>query len=281
MAEILNQYLKMKQVLIITFLFSFITTGLKSQNIKIFNEQKVNGYTLYVDNNELYPVSISLDLFLKNLVFSEGNKKVFVIPAKSKKIKIGELNIEKNGAGYNFTYNYKSSIGDVSITNYEKDFLYDLPFSKGKSYKLYQGYNGSFSHQNENSIDFTMPEGTEIVAARDGIVVKIVKNNTESCIKEECKKYNNYILIMHSDGTFAEYAHIKYNGTNLHEEDSVKKGQIIAYSGNVGYSSGPHLHFVCFLGGFGKWQTLETKFRIDKTDGGILLKEGNVYLKDY
>ncbi len=88
-------------------------------------------------------------------------------------------------------------------------------------------------------------------------------------------------MIMHADGTFAEYAHIKYNDTNLNVGDSVKKGDVIAYSGNVGWSSGPHLHFVCFLGGFGKRRTLETKFRINKGDKRIILQEGTTYLRDY
>ncbi len=271
----------MKQFLFITLLFLSIKTEIKSQTIKIFNEKKVNGFTIYAINNELFPISISLDLDLTNLLFSESTKKIFVVPSKSEKFKIGDLTVAENGSPYNFNYKFKSTIGDVTITNYEKLFLYDLPFLKGKSYKIYQGYNGIFSHQNENSIDFTMPEGSEVVAARDGIVVKVVKNNTESCPKEECKKYNNYLMIMHSDGTFANYVHIKYNGTSLNVGDSVKKGDVIASSGNVGWSSGPHLHFVCFLGGFEKWKTLETKFRIDKGDSGILLKEGNIYLREY
>jgi murein DD-endopeptidase MepM/ murein hydrolase activator NlpD len=126
-----------------------------------------------------------------------------------------------------------------------------------------------------------MPEGTEVLAARDGIVVQIVQNNTESCPQKECNKYNNYVLVMHSDGTFADYVHIKYNGAKCKPGDSVRRGYVIAYSGKVGWSSGPHLQFVCFIGGFEKWNTLETKFRIDKGDNAILLKEANTYFRDY
>jgi len=271
----------MKQILLITLLSLSLSARLNAQKIKLFTEKMDRGFIIYATNNELYAISVSLDLNLTNLLFSENQKKIFVIPAKSEKFKVGELTGAENSIRYDFSFKFKSTMGDVTITKYEKSFLYDLPFQKGKSYKLFQGYNGSFSHQNENAIDFTMPEGSEVIAARDGIVVKVVKNNTESCPREECKKYNNFIMIMHSDGTFANYGHIKYNGTNLNIGDNVKKGNVIAYSGNVGYSSGPHLHFVSFLGGFEKMNTLETKFRIGKGDTAIILKEGSTYLRDY
>jgi len=240
----------MKEVLLITFLCLNLTFNTEAQTVKVFYENKSQGFILYVTNYELYPVSISLDLDLSNMNFSEGNRNIFVIPPKSVKFKIGELSTVSPRIGTRFSYTYKSTMGDVTLKKYDKSFVYDLPFPKGKGYTVYQGYNGTFSHQNENALDFTMPEGTEVSAVRDGIVIKIVQNNTESCPREECKIFNNYIIVMHADGTFAYYAHIKFNGAKCTLGDSVKKGDIIAYSGNVGWSSAPHLHFSCFLGGF-------------------------------
>ncbi len=76
--------------------------------------------------------------------------------------------------GTKFSYKYKTALGDITIKKYDTSFAYDLPFQKGKLFRVYQGYNGVFSHQNEKAIDFTMPEGTEILAAREGMVVQIV-----------------------------------------------------------------------------------------------------------
>ncbi len=86
---------------------------------------------------------------------------------------------------------------------------------------------------------------------------------------------------MHSDGTFGCYPHIRYNGSICKVGDNIKKGDVIAYSGNVGFSNGPHLHFECFLNDFEKWRSLETKFRIDKGDRVEILKEGNSYSRNY
>lgn len=259
----------------------YINTVVKAQAVKLFSENKDQGSVIYASNAALYTISISLNLDIKNLVFSEGDKKIFVIPPKSDKLKIGELTIREDGLRYKFSYTYQFAMGDVTITKYDNFFVYDLPFQHGKSYTVSQGYHGKLSHQNENALDFTMPEGTEILAARDGIIVQVVQSNTESCLQEDCKKYNNYVTVMHSDGTFASYVHIKYNGSKYSLGDVVKRGDVIAYSGNTGWTNGPHLHFVCFTAGFEKRNSIETKFKINKANQSVILQEGNTYLRDY
>ncbi len=86
---------------------------------------------------------------------------------------------------------------------------------------------------------------------------------------------------MHPDGTFATYAHIKYNGAKCKVGDTVKRGDVIALSGNTGWTSGPHLHFVCFLGGFDRWNTIETTFKIKGGQESAMLKEGIIYERQY
>lgn len=236
--------------------------------------------SIYASNPDLCTSSVLLELELMNMKFSEGSKTVFIVPAKSERFKIGDLTSAAPGAA-KYTYKYKTALGDVTLKTYDQSFVYDLPFAKEAAFRIAQGYNGSFSHQNEKALDFTMPEGTEIRAAREGLVVQVVQNNATACGQEECKKYNNYVTIMHSDGSFTHYAHIRYNGSTVKIGDQVKKGDLIAYSGNVGWSAGPHLHFVSFLGGFDKWRTLETKFRIDDGSKLTTLQEGTVYSRRY
>ncbi|WP_051289125.1 M23 family metallopeptidase [Chryseobacterium daeguense] len=166
---------------------------------------------------------------------------------------------------------------------YYKNYAYELPYRTGKYHKVIQGYNGDFSHYGKNAIDFEMPIGSEVLASRGGIVVKIVKNYNQGCSSQECAKYGNYISILHEDGTRAEYYHLKHNGATVKVGEKVEKGYLIGYSGNTGWSSVPHLHFVCYsppcFGMLG--ETIKTLFRTGDGKRVEYLQEGKSYLKNY
>ena len=53
----------------------------------------------------------------------------------------------------------------------------------------------------------------------------------------------NNIRIVHSDGTMAVYAHLELESAHVQVGDRVRAGQLLALSGDTGYTSGPHLHF--------------------------------------
>lgn len=91
----------------------------------------------------------------------------------------------------------------------------------------------------ENAIDFLCKEGTRVHAAQDGEVVEIVDNKTETT--KDINDAGNFILIKHKNDEFSHYAHLSEIKVKL--GDIVKKGDIIAFSGNTGFSFGPHLHF--------------------------------------
>jgi len=58
--------------------------------------------------------------------------------------------------------------------------------------------------------------------------------------------YNNYVMIRHDDGTLGHYCHLQKDGICVEPGQRVNAGQVIAHSGNTGFSSGPHLHFCVF-----------------------------------
>lgn len=96
-----------------------------------------------------------------------------------------------------------------------------------------QIYNG----KGHTGVDFGASIGTPVKAALTGIVIG--SGNTD--LVQGCYSFGKWIMIKHGDGLSTLYAHLSLpivtTGT------SVSTGQIIGYSGNTGYTTGPHLHF--------------------------------------
>lgn len=270
-----------KVLLLLLFIITLHIAYAQQRNVDLFYEKKTNGWILYGYNKEYYPVSLTLNIDLTNMRFSEKFDKYLVIPPRTSKHKLGEFTAINTRAKYTFKYTYLYYPGDYNVKTYDQYYQYDLPFRKGKSVYIIQGYNGTFSHQGQKSLDFALQEGDEILAARGGIVVQLVQNNNKNCGTKDCAEYNNYITIMHDDGTYASYLHLMYNGAVVKLGDKVEKSQLIAYSGNTGWSLGPHLHFMVYFRGLRIEDTIETGFRIDKGDKYSVLFEKYYYKRNY
>lgn len=120
-----------------------------------------------------------------------------------------------------------------------------VPFA-GK-HKVTQGWQGRFSHNGPKSryaIDVSMPEGTPILAVKDGKIIDMKMNSTLGGPNPKYRPYANYIRIAHDDGVMSLYVHLRGNTEQFKIGDRVKQGDVIAFSGNTGYTTGPHLHFV-------------------------------------
>jgi len=91
-----------------------------------------------------------------------------------------------------------------------------------------------------NGIDFGVPLGTPVYASYDGKVVA-VDNNDKGISRFQKYQYGKHIVIEHQNSLATLYAHLSRQVVTKGQE--VKKGELIGYSGNTGYSTGPHLHF--------------------------------------
>ncbi len=257
---------------IISFLFSWGFS--QDLDIKFYGEQSGDSYSIYADNDEFAPVSSQFVWTLTNMNCSEKDNENVVIPARTKKYKVATLSVIDKYKKFSFRYNNQYSWGDANKTSYDKDYIYTLPFEIGKTQQIYQGYNGKFSHQDKNCLDFNLKIDDKIYAAREGIVVETVEEYNQSCASETCSKFGNRIIIMHSDGTFAEYVHLKQNGVEINEGDAIEKGQFLGYSGNTGWSNGPHLHFSVFqIQRKGNRVYLATQFRTEKSERETLVEK--------
>ena len=125
----------------------------------------------------------------------------------------------------------------------DNSYVYFLPYEKGSRFLLIQAYNSKFSHTNELSLDFKMKKGSEICAAREGVVTATKEDSNEGGMKDEYYNKGNHVIITHNDGSVAMYWHLKKDGVIINVGDTVTKGQLIGYSGNTGYTAFPHLHF--------------------------------------
>lgn len=122
-------------------------------------------------------------------------------------------------------------------------FVYALPYEKGKSHRVVQGYRSFFSHIDDIAIDFKMKPGTRVCAARDGVVVFVRTTGTRGGIGKKYLGMANSIVVRHCDSTYAHYLHLQHNGSLVSVGDTVRQGQVIGLSGSTGFSAFPHLHF--------------------------------------
>ena len=155
----------------------------------------------------------------------------------------------------------------------DTSYVYALPFESGKAHFLVQGYFGRFSHKERAALDFKMKRGTKVLAARDGVVTRVKEDSDKGGWNRKYRQFGNNIIVQHSDNTRAGYWHIQKGSALVNVGDTVKKGQVIALSGNTGYTAFPHLHFLAWkFNERGQWEQVPTRF---------LTSRGKKYLRSF
>jgi murein DD-endopeptidase MepM/ murein hydrolase activator NlpD len=157
------------------------------------------------------------------------------------------LTAEKHGEPYAYTFKYSYYVGNLESKPAARS-LYRLPFEDGRAFRITQAHDGPLSShdnpQNRYAVDFAMPVGTPVLAAREGMVAEVILDYSEGGYDPELMDRVNMITIAHADGTIAEYAHLSPGDALVKPGQWVQAGTPIGHSGNTGYSTGPHLHFV-------------------------------------
>ncbi len=129
--------------------------------------------------------------------------------------------------------------------DHDDGYEYRLPYADAESYPIIQGYGSRLSHRGTEyyTVDFGMPVGTPVHAARDGVVALAEDSHDVGCWREECGRLANFIVVLHTDGTTGEYFHLRRGSVQVRLGQRVARGELLAFSGNTGYTTVPHLHF--------------------------------------
>jgi murein DD-endopeptidase MepM/ murein hydrolase activator NlpD len=189
---------------------------------------------------------------LRNLVITANKKAPFkkAITVEKKDFPITDLTItaEQKKEGYTvkkLLRNIKNN-NTVQFNNILKTLTYERHFDKPFINPLDQvKVTGSYGdiRKNGNSkvqhlgVDLQAAVGTPIYAINDGKVM----------FAKSLPDYGNTMIISHGIGSFSLYLHL--SKFTFAVGNSVKQGDLIAYSGDSGYVLGPHLHFSLKVGG--------------------------------
>ncbi|GAB4426697.1 MAG: hypothetical protein OHK0011_08340 [Turneriella sp.] len=255
--------------------------------VQTSHRETAGGFALLAKNNE--PIAVYLDVTmvqLVNLRSEHGKRFVLRIEANSTQT-LNTLTIINPAKASNFNYKADFRFTENVTASPDREFVYELPLAAGVESEIIQGYRGKFSHsdaENQHALDFALPRGTAIHAARAGMVLASRSDYTSGGIDarllNSIDSAGNFVMMLHEDGTVAHYAHLQCGGTNLRRGDRVETGDLIGYSGSTGYSHPdyPHLHFVVRLpeknSPYGK-KTIPTRFRVNGE--AVELKEAGRY----
>ncbi len=213
--------------------------------VRLRLESKAGDYQAWADNLMHGPVQVMLRFKRnRNVSGSPTLPATATVPARSS-VLVATISTTDPLRGNEFELLLDGLPGDPAAQ--PRSYDYRLPFDYARV-RVDQGPGGTFSHsdpQNRYAIDFALAEGTPIVAVREGVVMQVEHDFDKAGLNRE--KYNgraNFIRILHDDGSMAVYAHLKPEGVQVRTGQRVRLGQRIGLSGNTGFSTAPHLHFV-------------------------------------
>lgn len=162
-------------------------------------------------------------------IFTKSNKELsLILQQRATKLEEHITNLQRSAE--TMQRNSESIDGDArnipAIQPIANNQLTLLTASYGM--RMHPFYKTLKSHQ---GVDYTIPEGTRIFATADGVVKNVTTNSTSGKV----------ITLDHGNGYTTSYNHI--SATKVSRGERVKRGDIIALSGNSGLSITPHLHY--------------------------------------
>ncbi len=208
-------------------------------------ELRQNGAITLVARNALHgPVQVGLYLADVERLVPDDTALVRVLPALSE-TEILRLDAAVVAASGGLEYEFLHIPGEPGARHTPAS-PYRLPYAVASRHLVTQAYPERITHTDPSSthaVDFAMPIGTGVNAARAGTVMQVASDYFGATTANGGTRAN-LVRILHDDGTMAVYGHLHWDSIRVRPGDRVARGERIAASGNTGFSTGPHLHFV-------------------------------------
>ncbi len=216
--------------------------------ISVTGYAQVSFEKILEDNSFILKAKNLLPVDVRLIITDSLDSKTYILPTGKNPQTVLRLNDVTASDTSSLLNNYQMTIRIGTGEKLKvKKYRYQLPFPRNRRYEVIQSFNGTFSHDSDHSryaVDFRMPVGDTICASRDGLVVWTEDQYEEGGNDRSLINQANRIMIMHDDGTIGTYVHLVKNGVFVEIGDQVNTGTPIGLSGNSGFTSTPHLHFV-------------------------------------